>query len=188
MKSLHLLFLLMLFTLLPAGFVAGQSQKYHEYYSRNTFFAEGLGRAVNFSFNYERRYIPGENIKLGLSVGIAPDIQRVNVPLGLSVQYGPGPHHLEVGGGLVFPFDSEVTTHRFIYNRLRLSRDQIYTHAFIGYRYQPDLGGFTFRIGYVPMWGVRLQPVMEPFYRLGKKLQHWAGVSVGYSLKNANVR
>lgn len=188
MKYLHLQFPLLLFTLLSAGFVSGQSQKYHEYYSRNTFFFEGLGRAVNFSFNYERRYIPAPQIKLGIQAGIAPDIQQVKIPLSLSVLYGPEPHHLEVGGGMVLPFNSELTAHKYIYNRLRLAEDQIYTHAFVGYRYQPDLGGFFFRIGYTPMWGVLYNPLMDPFYRLGKKIQHWAGVSVGYSLKNANVK
>ncbi|MDX2246743.1 MAG: hypothetical protein SF052_08215 [Bacteroidia bacterium] len=188
MKYLYLLFPLLLYTLLWTGFVSGQSQKYHEYYSRNTFFFEGLGRAVNFSLNYERRYIPAPKIKLGVQAGIAPDIQRINFPLSFSVFYGPGPHHLEAGGGLVLPFDSELTTHRYIYNRLRLSREEIYTHALLGYRYQPDMGGFFFRASYTPMWGVAYNPLMEPFYRLGKKLQHWVGVGVGYSLKNANVR
>lgn len=168
--------------------LSAQSPDFNKYYSRNAFLLEGLGRTATFSLNYERRRVLTQKLKLGTQIGVAPGLKRVRVPLYINLHYGRRVHHAEAGAGIVFQFSSEVTQNHLIYNRWQILRDQTYQVLHLGYRYQPLEGGFFFRIGYTPLIGIAYEQILRNFYKINRPFQHWGSISIGYALKNVNVK
>jgi hypothetical protein len=149
--------------------------------SRNAFFVEGLGLGSFYSLNYERSYYVGEYLRLGSRIGIAPwgadNNYTINLPLSLHLIYGRDLHRAEVGAGLAWQFYSGISQGAVIAPSWK-KIDQARYSLYLGYRYQPQTGGFLFRLGYQPF----LNGMAENAGYIREGFVHWAGVSVGYAL------
>ena len=155
----------------------------NKYYSLNTFFVEGLGKAGNFSLNFERRYMLSREKAFSIQLGAGPGVNRLTVPLSFYYMKGKGSHYLIGGLGKSFVFRADINSGKFIYHKLSHSREASFWHAQIGYRYQEDIGGVFFQFMYSPIWNADDLPGKEVI-----GINQWLGISLGYSLKNANVR
>jgi len=108
-------------------------------FSRNTLFLELLGNAGLYSINYEHRIFEQWGLRVGFSrVNFALDVETGPVtlaPLMINHIRGKGNNHLEVGAGVL----------------LSSSQDTQGITATVGYRFQPQQGGFHFHVGFTPI-------------------------------------
>lgn len=128
-------------------------------------FFELAGSGGIASFNYEKAFAGSENAMFTWRAGfsIAP-IDRNNgtglvFPLMVNALLGNGDHRLEVGLGQGLT----LTTRGSVF---------ALTTATLGYRYQGEGKRFFYRASYTPLIS----------YIVDFQVQHWAGISVGYSL------
>ena len=175
--------LLALLWLLPAQAQA-QGPRYNRFFSRNSFFVEGMGAGGLYSFNYERRRVLSAHRELGVQLGVSPGEGELRVPLRLTGIFGGASHRLEAGFGVTVVLGSGVSSGPVIYHRL--DPESLYGSFHLGYRYQPRLGGLLIRAGYSPLINGPLE--RYPFYPQGwGTLQHWLYLSLGIALKHAGV-
>lgn len=156
MKLLHLL--LLLFFINNSAF--GQQQKFTGLYFELAG-SGGLG-----SFNFEKSFYVQEKVNYTWSAGLSlAPIDRNNgtgivFPLLAHANIGQNAHKLEVaiGQGVT------ITTKANFY---------LLTTVVLGYRYQHPTKKFYYRVGYTPLIS----------YLVDFQVQHWAGLSIGYTLK-----
>ncbi|GAB4428929.1 MAG: hypothetical protein OHK0039_47520 [Bacteroidia bacterium] len=172
----HLCLLLSLWTL------SLSAQDYNAYYSRNSFFVEGLGRAGLYSVQAERRKVLATNRQVGVAVGGAPLPRMLVVPVSVLTLYGFGAHHIESGAGLALLFSSELSQGAAIYHRLGYQRAALTFHS--GYRFQPSTGGFMLRVGYAPFIG---EPWVPQVQGSGRGYHHGWYIGLGFALRHAGV-
>jgi hypothetical protein len=148
---------------------------------RNSFFAELGGPGLLFSANIDHRF---KNTRLGwggrAGLGfvnssvdeydpttgyVYRDVTVVTVPLQINYIFGKGtnPHTFETGAGITI-----LSKGVDLFNESQGSRSSVLGTFSFMYRRQPADGGFTWRIGFVPIIG-------DGF------IQPSAGVGVGYS-------
>jgi len=133
---------------------------------RSVFFE--LGGSGGFaSLNYENHFYKKENLAFTWRAGLsAAPIDRNNgtgivFPLMVNVLVGKNAHKFESGLGQGIT----ITTKGNFF---------ALTTAAIGYRYQPDSGNWFYRVTYTPLIS----------YLVDLQVQHWAGLSIGYTFKN----
>ena len=166
----------------PAMLTAqNQERRLHDFHSRNAFFVEAAGKAINYSLNYERRYLINESQKVGVQVGVAPATGVLYFPLSVNAIWGSSAHQLETGLGLTLEAESKLVNGRYTYHGLDSVRTMATAH--IGYRYQPSLGGILFRVAYTPRFEYPGRAT-----EAGRQFVHWFGISLGWALKNHNIR
>ena len=123
-----------------------------------------FGPGSLFSANLEKSVIGGLWLRTGLGVSGFDSQDAVTIPLIASYLVG-FTHRLEVSAGVVYQ-------HLFGYSGMTNSSGFQET-ASLGYRYQPELGGFVFRI------------VADPFVLIGSssdvESQRFVGASIGYA-------
>ncbi|MCD6366573.1 MAG: hypothetical protein J7L46_03435 [Bacteroidales bacterium] len=159
--------ILMLFFLSVAG--ASESQNIKQ--RNNTIFAEGLGSGGYGSLNYEHAIFKKNDLTVAARFGIGtynffdftnrfnPD---VILPITVSTFYGKN-HHVEFGIG------QTVTSIVQANSDFHPERENSFNGTFfMGYRYQKQMGGISFRILY--------SPIIEK----NKYFRHWGAISVGY--------
>lgn len=122
----------------------------------------GLG-SINYESIFFQRDLLGVSFRSGLS--IAP-IDRNNgtglvFPVMLNALIGRNHHRLEAGIGQGIT----ITTRGSFY---------LLTTMALGYRFQPQDSPWFYRVSYTPLLS----------YLLDVQYQHWAGISVGYTLPN----
>ena len=135
-----------------------------------SFYVEFGGPGVLFSANLDGRFNSESKLGLGYRVGLGfgaefekeysdenffPDLSVSSygtIPLGINYLFGKehSPHLFEIGAGTTILFHSG--------ERIRVYSDNRGTGHFIGhatfmYRRQPLNGGFTFRVGLMPVVG-----------------------------------
>ena len=140
--------------------------------ARNAVFFELLGNGGLFSFNFERMLTDRVAVRAGYArwnlEGILFDSgQYQSVPMTASYLFGGGERKLELGGGVTIgkgQFSDQ--SDNFSFSSLT---------AILGYRSQPEAGGYLFRAG------------LTPFYTLndgdtypGQGFTLSVGVSFGY--------
>jgi len=140
-------------------------------FKRHSIYAEILGSSMFYSVNYDYLFrIYKNDIKLAVGTGIGYFSYRYRSPEGnkfitaryfyftpeINFLFGKKSHYFETGTALMSMIVNGGGAH-FVPN------------GRVGYRYQPQKGGFLFRIAYTPAfttWG-----------RLG---YFWFGISFGY--------
>lgn len=133
--------------------------------ARNAVYLELLGNGLIYSFNYERRITPAAGVRAGIGgFGTAGA-----VPVMFTYLLGGTRHHLDLGVGplLVFGPDAVEDEQGNLIEDPATSAALLGTGTF-GYRFQPDDGGFVFRIG------------LTPLFSFGGILP-WVGMSLGYA-------
>lgn len=172
---------LLLFALLTSTLLFAQNKKSTSSAGQSQFYAEGGGPGVMFSANYDRRFKTsrlGWGARAGLgfvtvdrgyySTGSGWTYEPrsvVSVPLQINYVFGKenSPHTFEAGAGITF-FDKEIDIFNFNDNT---SYRTLGSASFM-YRRAPLDGGFTWRIGFSPLFG---KSFVQPF----------GAVGVGYS-------
>lgn len=130
----------------------------------NAVYLELLGNGIFYSINYDRRFGDAFGARAGLGgVGNAGA-----VPITLNYLLGGTRHHLELGIGPLIVYGPETFEDEqgdLVTGATTLA---VLGTGTFGYRFQPDTGGFVFRIG------------LTPFFSTGGILP-WAGLSLGYA-------
>jgi hypothetical protein len=140
----------------------------------NSFFAEAGGPGIAFSANIDRRF-KNSNLGLGGRIGVGfvsadessvdpvtgyydyKETSALTFPVQLNYVFGKptSPHSFEVGAGFTY-----VTKELEIMNFYEDKQTQIFgTFAFM-YRRQPVNGGFSWRIGFTPLFA---KSYIQPF-------------------------
>lgn len=135
--------------------------------SKNSIFLEVAGSGGLGSINFEQSFYKKKIIDLTWRAGlsIAP-IDKNNgtgivFPLMINTLLGKTSHKAEIGLGQGIT----VTTRGSIFTL---------TTAVLGYRYQSSEKPWFYRVGYTPLIS----------YLVDFQVQHWGGISVGYTFKN----
>lgn len=146
-----------------SGMVSGQSP------THRGIFLEVGGTGGLASINYEKAFRQVGAMELLWRVGFTAfpvDPNNGNgivIPTLVEGLIGESPHKLEVGLGHALTL---TTKGRFFTNITPV----------LGYRFQDKAKRFYFRASYTPILS----------YLLGFQYQHWAGLSIGYTLKPAS--
>ena len=186
----HLCLALFLFA---CSYLPGQSgTELGAFHSRNSFHLEVGGKAWGGSLNYERRYIPYENLRWAWQLGVGrrmdarwipdPDEEsNLLFPISVHLMYGPDHHQLEVSLGTTLKTTTGFSRGNVGYPTIEGGFRMMGTCQ-IGYRYQPHVYGPVFRVFYSPIYQYLNQhtPGEPSFF-------HWLGVSLGWALKHAYV-
>lgn len=132
---------------------------------RRSVFFEIAGSGGFGSFNYEKTFYKRTNSEFTWRAGISiAPIDRNNgigivFPLMVNGLFGKSSHKLELGVGQGITITTKGSG--FILGT-----------AAIGYRYQPGSKKWFYRITYTPLIS----------YLVDFQIQHWAGISIGYTL------
>lgn len=154
--------LLFLFLLLWSATSDAQTPKDStDSFCRDAVYIELAGAGGLYSLNFDYRITR----EAGFRVGLTSWSDLTGLPVTANYLINWHAHHIEIGiGGIV----GLATLGGQSFVSGGQSTPQVIGTGTIGYRYQPDDGGFVFRIDYTPF----LQPKL--FYS-------WAGVSFGYA-------
>jgi hypothetical protein len=166
------------------------AQHYQEPVKENTVFFELLGNGGYYSFNYDRIMASKEKWKLAGRIGGSYinhfndfNTQYINMPLELSFLSGKGPNYLEIGMGATYIFGKsdfgwpgEEKTTILNFDLMIMPR--------IGYRYQKPEGGPFFKIGFTPIYYIKIYTNF-PGYPLGHTsiLPLFGGIAVGHTFR-----
>jgi hypothetical protein len=146
--------------------------------AHNALVAEVLGNGLLYSVDYERLLFGGNaGVRGGasfLTYGVSHargsgNLVLATFPIVASYYWGSSPHKLQLGVGatvLYVSASSDSTGAKF--ESVGDGLDVAAT-AVVGYRYLPKAGGWTFSVGFTPL------------FRGAKGLLPWGGVSGGYS-------
>ena len=130
---------------------------------QNNIYIELLGNGIIWSVNYERMIFSNSIIKVGL--GYIPKMENDFISAPQSILIPIDYIHLidmndnakiDIGIGLTFKFGEEEYG----------DKDEIIPNAILGYRYQPNINGFMFRISFSP-------------YISENRFFPWIGISFG---------
>ncbi len=134
---------------------------------RKSIFLEIAGSGGFGSVNFEKHFYKKKNIAFTwrAGLGFAPITKDNGIgivfPLMINSIIGKSSHKLEFGLGQGIT----ITTKGSFF---------ALTTASIGYRYQRETKNWFYRVAYTPLIS----------YILDIQIQHWAGVSIGYTLNN----
>lgn len=143
-------------------------------YSRNAVYIEGLGSGIAYSINYEYRITEQIGLRAGFSFWSTTPIffssgKSTFTEFPLMVNYFVGHHrdNLELGLGMVIGFSS--TKGKLFWGKNFNSKDNFSIGtATIGYRMEPNDGGFMFRVAFTPFFTF-------------KNIWPSGGISLGYA-------
>ena len=144
--------------------------------ARNSVYFEFLGNGGLYSLNYDRELVEGLRVRIGYAGWTAEDLfggpatSMQTVPVSLHVVRGRGRHQADIGGGAVMGRRERAAG---------LGGDSgSFTSlvGVIGYRYQRPEGGFVFRAGFTPFYGLGDEAEAYP----EKGFFPSAGVSLGF--------
>ena len=119
---------------------------------RHNVYLELLGNANRYSLNYERTFSEHHRLRAGLAIWTGGESTAITetelmIPLMYNVLVGPGPHYVELGGGVlvgVVNRDEEGGTNNFNY---------VSATGTVGYRFQLPYLQWILRAGYTPIYG-----------------------------------
>lgn len=168
-------FLVATILLFSSVFTFAQSQDDEQIssYSGNQVYAEFMGPGVIFSANFDSRFRSGTGLGLGYRVGLGFGLadqyyydyysesgyyssssnlkSYVTIPVGINYVFGKksSPHTFEVGAGVTL-----LTRKIDLYNYGDTYQPgYVIGHTTFMYRRKPINGGFTWRIGFMPVIG-----------------------------------
>jgi hypothetical protein len=125
--------------------------------ARNSIYVELLGSGILYSINYDRRFTDRVSGRAGaMLIGAKSEegeqVSVALVPVMANYLAGHGSHRLEVGAGPVFAYAGARLDVDQFEGFEDLSAFGLFGGATLGYRYQPLRGGFTFRVGFTPLF------------------------------------
>lgn len=132
-----------------------------DHFCRNAMYVEAGGPGYLYSINYDYRITR----EVGFRVGFTTWSPVTTFPVTLNLLIGNNTHHLEVGIGA----DLGFTDFNLSFLESALRAGEAVGTCTIGYRYQPDDGGFVFRIDFTPLFPPK------------KGVYPWGGISLGYA-------
>lgn len=149
----------------------------NDFFAKNSIFLEIGGSGLLYSINYDRIIGNYASSRIGLSCfeiynGSIEDQHHIDclLPVFGNFVLGKSSHHYEFGGGPIISNSYNLSTwDNDLSTLIGIS---------LGYRYQPNLGGFFFRGGITPV----LFP-LKPDPSTWKGIIPWAGISIGYSFR-----
>ncbi len=144
---------------LPARAQSARDSSSH--YCRDAVYVELAGAGGLYSFNFDYRITR----EAGFRVGFTSWSDFTGLPVTANYLLNWHAHHLEIGIGVIIGL-ATLGGQSFVSGGQ--STPQAIGTGTLGYRYQPDDGGFVFRIDYTPL--------LEP-----RLLYSWGGVSLGYA-------
>lgn len=162
---------IMLFTI-PCDILA---QNKINNFSRNSIYVEAAGPGIIYSINYEYKIVKNIGIRAGFSswsmeplfFSSSGKTTFTEFPLMVNYLIGHQRNHLELGLGMNFGFTS--TKGKSIWGGDYGSKYNFNIGtATIGFRMEPNDGGFMFRIAFTPFFTF-------------KKIWPFGGISFGYS-------
>lgn len=169
-------FLIFLF-LFPC-YVKGQEIN-KELTSKTSVYIEILGNNLAYSLNYDKIIGQHKNYLSGIKIGLTPYIHGFTIEeegalsLGYFQLYGKSNKYLEIGGGMNVFFDYMAD-----------NPDKLGSHLNIGYRKQGILGKpIIFRATFTPLIAFSVYKITEFELAL---IGPWAGISLGYTIKDKN--
>jgi hypothetical protein len=119
--------------------------------ARNLLFAELLGNGGLYSLNYARFLSDDVSLRVGVDYFEVFGASIILVPVMVNyLGIGSGDHRLELGIGPVLATASESVNSSTSVSQGGFA---VGGTATIGYRYVPRDGGFTFNLGFTPIFG-----------------------------------
>jgi hypothetical protein len=137
----------------------------------NSIYLELLGNGLLYSVNYDRMFNENFGARIGVTYfpALTSFFNTVEdiflMPVTLNTFIGGENNKLEMGVGIVYLQLTAST----IFSEEKQNVSGAAETLTIGYRYQPRLGGFVFRVGFTPI------------FRFGKKFVPFGGISIGTS-------
>ena len=118
---------------------------------RHNVYLEILGNANRYSVNYERTFSEHHRLRAGLAIWTGGETTAITetelmIPLMYNLLVGPGPHYLELGGGvLAGVVNREQENTNLNFNFLSAT-------GTVGYRFQLPYLEWILRVGYTPIY------------------------------------
>jgi hypothetical protein len=123
--------------------------------SPNSIYLELLGNGLFYSVNYDRMFTESFGARVGIGFVQATEASLTTIPIMAHYLFGSGSSKLEIGFGACMLLQPEWSGISFIGSEDKEARgSQILGTATLGYRYQRTDGGFVFRAGVTPIFGV----------------------------------
>ncbi len=120
-------------------------------YRPKTFFVELGGPSLNFGFNFDTRFMRrynGLGMRVGVSYASFAGLQSLfTLPVQINYLLGKRGKYFEMGAGATLALASES------YNDEKAVHSKIFGTMMFGYRKQPVKGGFTYGVGFAPVYG-----------------------------------
>jgi hypothetical protein len=139
------------------GFSFAQDEATH--FCPNAIYVEGFGQGILYSINYDRRITPNIGLRAGFTSWSFPvalfavgELKFTGFPLMAYYLTGQGTSHLELGFGVVPAIISFQGREIFFGTEVDGETITMLGTATLGYRLQPQDGGFVFRIGVTPLF------------------------------------
>jgi hypothetical protein len=141
--------------------------------SKNTVYAEFLGKGFYYSINYERNLFQlSDKLSAQASAGFGlfpgfTDIEKstdFTLPLELNLRYSMGTHNIVAGYGTTYwryslydiPIESSNWDQQPIAPELKKTKEW-FAHIVLEYRYQKVDGGLMFKAGWSPLFFAKMQ-------------------------------
>ena len=123
--------------------------------SPNSIYLELLGNGLFYSLNYDRMITESFGARVGIGYVQPIEASLTTVPIMAHYLVGSGSSKLELGFGACMLLQPDWSGLSFIGSEDKEARgSQILGTATLGYRYQRTDGGFVFRVGVTPFFGV----------------------------------
>jgi hypothetical protein len=134
-------------------------------------YVELLGNGLGYSFNYDQRFknrLDGLGFKAGASYFALAGASAATFPVGVNYLLGKRGKYFELGLGATYLFAADRSNNFSPVNNQAFA-DGITGNMILGYRSEPEDGGFLFRASITPFFG---NGIFWPLF---------AGVSFGYA-------
>ncbi len=120
-------------------------------YRPKTFFVEMGGPSLNFGFNFDTRLMRrynGLGVRVGLSYASFAGMQSLfTLPVQVNYLLGKRGKYFEMGAGATLALANES------YDNENTLHSKVFGTMIFGYRKQPVKGGFTYGVGFAPVYG-----------------------------------
>ena len=166
---------LMLCALLVAGAGSAVAQEKAAHFCPSAIYVEAGGQGILYSVNYDYRLTPHIGLRAGFTSWSIPislfavgELKLTGFPIMVNYLSGEETSHLELGIGLIPVIIAFQGREIFFSTEVNGKGSTVLGTATLGYRSQPQDGGFVFRIGLVPLFTF-------------KKATLTGGLSLGYA-------
>lgn len=144
------------------------------------------GSGFLYSVGYERLLLNDAKLKMGAEVGVgwypkSTKLIAAWIPLHLNFVMFDGPHHLELGAGVV------LTDYFFQKEDVRSLDSDFFLNPRLGYRYQSPNGRYMFRAALTPFYEPQQRRQNQEFWSSDRNISDvihnthpWGGVAFGY--------
>ena len=144
-------------------------------FAKNTFYLELASKGSIYSINFDRIFLKRVKKAYSYRIGFSIEKNSISFPLGINMITGKKSHHAEFGLTFI-PF---INHYKTFLTGDNVSDKYLYIIASVGYRFQPQNGGFFFKAGISPL--IVLDPPSDNFWKMDPMLFLYGNISMGYS-------